>query len=326
MPARSSKAVPQTFSLHAVTRTKHGRDSSGTPASVDPPHPALGRLPWPFVAVIRLSRWKFDLHGVQVLVRDLAQKMRDAVQSCALLVVGVDDKPGRFFTVGVPQHHVLCSRIFDPVLACLQVHWAELPALDRVTHALDKTTLLLFVVYREPVLDEIDARAHEHLLKKRARPQKFLVFLIAAKTHYPLDARAVVPAAVEQDDLSRGGQLLDIALKVPLASFTLGGGAQGDNAANAWVQAFGNAPYHTTLAGSIATFEQDTDLEPLQPHPLLHFEQFKLQPNELIDVAVIPVWRNQRYCVADDPPTTLGGRPLFRIDADFPVSRRFRPG
>jgi hypothetical protein len=41
-----------------------------------------------------------------------------------------------------------------------------------------------------------------------------LAVRVRAETHHPLDAGAVVPGAVEEDDLSRGRQVRDIALEV----------------------------------------------------------------------------------------------------------------
>src|SRR6266481_6372800 len=39
-----------------------------------------------------------------------------------------------------------------------------------------------------------------------------------AESHHPLDAGAVVPAAVEQDDFSAGGKMRHVALEVPLGA------------------------------------------------------------------------------------------------------------
>ena len=68
----------------------------------------------------------------------------------------------------------------------------------------------------EPVLDEHDAGANEHPLELRAGAQELLVLVVGAEAHHALDAGAVVPAAVEQDDLAGGRQVRDVALEVPL--------------------------------------------------------------------------------------------------------------
>jgi hypothetical protein len=45
--------------------------------------------------------------------------------------------------------------------------------------------------------------------------------LLSAKTHDALDAGAVVPGAVEQDDFAAGGQVGRVTLKVPLRALAL---------------------------------------------------------------------------------------------------------
>src|ERR1039458_2048042 len=117
---------------------------------VNPGNPALARLLPPPVAGILLTRWKLDFDRMQVLVRYLREQVRNAVQSRALLVVGINDEPWGLLAVGVLEHDVLRFRVLDPVLACLKVHGTQLPALDRIAHALGKTPFLLLAVQREP--------------------------------------------------------------------------------------------------------------------------------------------------------------------------------
>ena len=76
-----------------------------------------------------------------------------------------------------------------------------------LSHALLEAPLLLLVADREPVLDQDDPRAHEHLLEQRAGAQEFLVLVVGAEAHDVLDAGAVVPAAIEQHDLAGRGQV-----------------------------------------------------------------------------------------------------------------------
>ena len=76
--------------------------------------------------------------------------------------------------------------------------------------------LLLLVADREPVLEQDDAVLDQQPLEDRALLQEPPVLLGRAEAHDVLDAGAVVPAAVEQDDLAGGGQVLDVALEVPL--------------------------------------------------------------------------------------------------------------
>src|ERR1700686_733558 len=69
-------------------------------------NPALTGFPRSDVAVIGLTRRQLELDRTQVLIRNLAQQMGDAVEARLLLVVGVDDVPGGKLAVGVLEHHV----------------------------------------------------------------------------------------------------------------------------------------------------------------------------------------------------------------------------
>src|SRR4029078_3337795 len=99
--------------------------------------------------------------------------------------------------------------------------------------------LLLLVVDREPVLDEMDAGADQHFLEQRAGAQELAVLLLGAEAHDPLESGAVVPAAIEQHDLTLRRQLRHIALEVPLAALALRRGAERDDAADAGVEGRG---------------------------------------------------------------------------------------
>ena len=86
-----------------------------------------------------------------------------------------------------------------------------------------KAALLLFVADAEPVLAQRDALFDEHPLEDRSLVQEAPVLVVGAEPHDAFDAGAVVPAAVEQHDLAGGGQVLDVALEVPLGALALGG-------------------------------------------------------------------------------------------------------
>eukprot|EP01035_Chromulina_nebulosa_P008405 gene8405-11383_t len=66
----------------------------------------------------------------------------------------------------------------------VQVHRAQLPLLQRVVDAAQKAQVLFVVGDGEP-----------HLFKLGNGTEELFVFVVGAKTHHPLDARAVVPAA-----------------------------------------------------------------------------------------------------------------------------------
>src|SRR4051812_14674108 len=161
--------------------------------------------------------------------------MPDAVEPGSLLVIGIYDVPRTLLAVGVLEHHVLGPRIVHPTLARFNVHGAEFPALDWILNAFLKTPFLLFVIHREPIFDEIDARAYQHLLEYWTGTKKLLIFVLVAELHYALDPGAIVPTAVEQNDFTPRRELSDVALEVPLASFATSRRAKRNDAAEARV-------------------------------------------------------------------------------------------
>jgi hypothetical protein len=136
--------------------------------------------------------------------------------------------------------------------------------------------LLLLVADREPVLDEDDPRAQEVSLKLRAGAHELLVLVLSAEAHHALDAGAVVPAAVKEDDLAGGGQVGHVALEVPLGALALGGRSQGDGTHDAWVGLLGDPLDRSPLAGRVAALEEDDHLQPLVHDPILQAHQLDL--------------------------------------------------
>src|SRR5271169_4946790 len=139
--------------------------------------------------------------------------MGNAIEPGSLLVVGVHHVPWAQLGIGLGKHVVLGPRIVDPMLARCYIHGAKLPSLDRIAHAVLEAHFLLLVVDRKPVLYEDDARANQHLLKERARAHELPIFKLGAEAHDALNASAVVPATIEQDNLTRRWQFGDIALE-----------------------------------------------------------------------------------------------------------------
>src|SRR5947207_629189 len=90
--------------------------------------------------------------------------------------------------------------------------------------------LLFLVTHREPVLDQMDPIVDELPLEDRALLEEPPMLLGGAESEDLLDPGPVVPAPVEQDDLSAGRQLLDVPLEIPLRPLTLGGDREGDDA------------------------------------------------------------------------------------------------
>ena len=114
--------------------------------------------------------------------------------------------------------------------------------------------------------------------------RKPLRLLLGAETHHPLDARAVVPAAVEDHDLARGRQVRQVALRVHLRLLALGRRGQRDHAKHPRAHALGDRLDRAALAGAVAPLEHDADLESLGHHPLLQLDQLDVQ---LLQLAVV---------------------------------------
>src|SRR5262249_25410075 len=119
----------------------------------------------------------------------------------------------------------------------------------------------------------------------RRQLEEALVSLLGHKTHDMLDARAVVPAAVEDHDFSRRGKLLDVALHKQLALLPFRRRRQGNDPEYPRTDPFGNCPNGAAFAGSVATLESDDDPQTLLLDPLLQVAELDLKLPEL-DVIV----------------------------------------
>src|SRR6516225_4534006 len=167
------------------------------------------------------------------------------------------------------------------------VHRAKLPAFYRISHSVLEPFLLLLIIHRKTILYEDDARTIQHFFEEGARSQELLIFLLCAEAHDALNAGAVVPAPVEQNDLTGRGQFRHISLEIPLPALPLGRSGKGDDAADAGVQRICNALDDATLARCIPPLEDDAHLETIVPHILLQLDQFDLKMYEFLDVVVI---------------------------------------
>src|SRR6185369_12647652 len=105
-----------------------------------------------------------------------------------------------------------------------------------------------------------DSRSHQHPFELRNGMEEFLVLLVRAEAHDALDAGAIVPAAVEQDDFAAGGKMSHVALEIPLRAFALVGSRQRGDPADPRVEALGDALDDPALAGGIAALEEDDHL------------------------------------------------------------------
>jgi hypothetical protein len=75
-----------------------------------------------------------------------------------------------------------------------------------------------------------------------------------------------------------------VALEVPLRALTLGRCRQGHDAADPGIEALSNPLDHATLAGGVAAFKDDNDLEFLRHDPVLQLHQLPLQAEQFLEV------------------------------------------
>ena len=127
--------------------------------------------------------------------------------------------------------------------------------------------------------------------------------LLGAEAHHPLDAGAVVPAAVEDHDLAGGRQVRQVALDVHLRLLALGRRGQRDDAEHARADALGDRLDRAALAGAVAPLEDDADLQALVHDPLLQLDELDMQPGQLALVVLafqLAVRRDPRLSLASD--------------------------
>jgi len=132
--------------------------------------------------------------------------------------------------------------------------------LQWVVNAAEKPQVLLFVRDREPVFQQLDARADQHAFELRHGPEKLLVLGGRAEAHHFLNARTVVPTAVEENDFTRSGQMRHIALEVPLRPLAVIGGRQRHDPGHARIEPLSDPLDHAALTRRIAAFEQNQHL------------------------------------------------------------------
>ena len=204
----------------------------------------------------------------------------------AALVVRLDHVPRSLLDVGVGEHLVLGFRVVHPPCPGLEVHGAELPALAGILDASLETALLLLVTHREPVLDEDDAGGDQHPLDLGTAAHELVVLGLGTEAHHVLDPGPVVPASVEEDHLSGGREMGNVALEIPLCPLPLGGRRQGYHPGEAGVQKTRDPLDHAALAGRVAAFEEHHQPELFVSNPFLELEEFDLKARQLLVVVL----------------------------------------
>jgi hypothetical protein len=158
--------------------------------------------------------------------------------------------------------------------------------LERIVDAHEEAKLLLLVGDREPVFQQDGSRSHQHALEFGDGMEEFLVLVFRAESHHPLDAGAVVPAAIEQHDLSAGRQVRHVALEVPLGAFALARSGQSSDTAYPRIEALRDSLDDPALPRRVAPLEDDHDLALIVLNPILQLHQLALQAKQLLEVDV----------------------------------------
>ena len=185
--------------------------------------------------------------------------MPQAIEPRALLVVRLDDRPGRIGGVGVEEHRLLGLGVILPFVERQTVDRRKFPLFQRLVLARIEARGAALLGDREPVFVEADAVADQHALQLRRLAHEFEIFGRRAEAHHPLHPRPIVPGAVEEDDLAGRGQMFDVALEKPLRPLALGGLVERHHARAARVEMLHVAFDRAALAGRVAALEDHHD-------------------------------------------------------------------
>ena len=91
----------------------------------------------------------------------------------------------------------------------------------------------------------------------------------------------------KQDHLAGRRQVSDVALEIPLAPLALGRRRQRHDPGVPRIEAQRDGLDRAALAGRVAAFEDDGDLEPFVADPLLELDELDLEPGELAQVDLV---------------------------------------
>src|SRR4029079_9400848 len=205
------------------------------------------------VAVLFNSLGQLDLVGVDLLVRNCRQNVRDAIQPCAPVVVGAHHVPRRVLAVRRVEHYVARLGVAVPVLVRFRVHRTQFPLTQWIVDAVQEALFLLLFADFQPELYENDTGVGDVLFDRRRQLEEPLVSLLAYKTHDVFNAGAVVPAAIEDHDFPGRRKLFDVALEKELGLLPFRGCGQGNDAKYSWAYSFSNCTNGAAFAGRIAT-------------------------------------------------------------------------
>src|SRR5262249_50772093 len=153
------------------------------------------------------------------------------------------------------QHAVARPRVVVPVPPRFQVGGAQLPLPQGVLNPRLESPCLFLVADLEPEFDQLNPTLHNVPFLVWAPVEETLILLRRTEPQDMLDASAVVPTAVKNDDLTRRREVRYIALQVHLALLAVRGRRQGHDAEDPGADAFSDRLDSAALAGGVASFE-----------------------------------------------------------------------
>src|SRR5262245_21260940 len=111
------------------------------------------------------------------------------------------------------------------------------------------------------------------------------VLLFSAESHDVFDAGAVVPAAVENDELARSRKLLDVSLGEHLCLFPVRRRRECNDTKDARTDPLGDCLDGSAFPRGVAAVEYDDDAEPLVFDPLLQMAELHLELAEFLFIS-----------------------------------------
>lgn len=103
------------------------------------------------------------------------------------------------------------ARVVVPSAPGLDIHRTQLPLPQRIIGSRLKSASLLVLAHLEPVFDQRQSAFDHDLLNEGDHFEEPMVLLFGAEAHDAFNAGTVIPAAIENDDLTSRGEMRDIA-------------------------------------------------------------------------------------------------------------------
>src|SRR5256885_11203598 len=193
--------------------------------------------------------------------------MCDTVQPRSLFVIGVDDILGGLGRIGCLEHGISSPRVIVPASMRFHIHWTELPDLPAIMNPCLEATILLFLADFQPVLDQDNAILNDEMLSNGGILEEFLVLLVGAEAHHMLDARPIIPTAVENDDFACCGKMSHVALDVHLRFLAVCRCGQSHYAEDTETDPVNDALDGTSFACCITSLKDDDHPQSFLHHP-----------------------------------------------------------